>query len=146
VVINDVPVECIYNAAYVYHVPAPLIISVLKTENGRKGMALLNKNGTYDLGPMQVNTSWLRKLHHYGYSVEKIRYDPCTNVAVGAWILGTSIANGKDLWRGVGDYHSHSPYENFKYSAKVKSIYRQIMVILGGNEGLSEGLSNEYQY
>lgn len=128
--INDVPVECIYQAAADYHVSVPLIIAILKAENGRVGFALHNKNGTYDLGPMQINTSWLNKIHRYGYSLQKLQYDPCANVAVGAWILGTSIANGKDFWTGVGDYHSHSTIENYLYSVKVKSIYHQVVNIL----------------
>ncbi len=60
--INDVPIQCIQQAAVQYQVPAALIISVLKTENGRNGMANKNKNGTYDYGSMQINDVWLKKL------------------------------------------------------------------------------------
>jgi len=50
VTINDVPVSCINQAAVAYHIPAPLILAVMKKENGRNGQAIRNRNGTYDLG------------------------------------------------------------------------------------------------
>lgn len=121
--INDVPVECINKSAVQYHIPATLIISVLKMENGRIGDAIKNKNGTYDYGPMQINSIWLPELAKYGYSREKIQYDPCANVAVGTWLLSRAIADDKTLWKGVGNYHSHTSNKNFAYRTKVQKIY-----------------------
>lgn len=99
--INGVPIECINRAAIEYHIPATLIVSVLKTENGRVGSANLNKNGTYDYGPMQLNSSWLFKIAPYGYTQQSLQYNPCVNVSVGTWILASEIASSQDLWRGV---------------------------------------------
>lgn len=124
--INDVPVNCINKAAIIYHVPAVLIISVLKTENGHNGLSKLNKNGTYDLGPMQINSQWLPRLNSYGFTQYDIQYNPCINVSVGAWILATSIANKNQLWSGVGDYHSHTWNLNAEYHTKVKGLYDKI--------------------
>lgn len=123
-VINDVPIECINQAAVKYHVPATVIISVLKIENGHVGDANLNSNGTLDYGPMQINTVWLRQLRTYGYTAQRIQYDPCVNVEVGAWILGRNIAEGKNLWQGIGDYHSHQSRLNAHYRNKVNGLYR----------------------
>lgn len=124
--VHGVPIECINQAAIMYHVPAALIISVLAVEGGEVGMASPNKNGTYDYGPMQINSIWLEKIKPYGYTKEKIQYDPCANVTVGAWILSTSIANSPELWKGVGGYHSYTPQLNHAYSYKVSDIYRLI--------------------
>jgi hypothetical protein len=129
-IINDVPIECINKAAVEYHVPATLIISVLKAENGRVGTASLNKNGTYDYGPMQINTVWLREIEKYGFTREAIQYNPCANVAVGAWILSREIANGQTLWQGVGNYHSHTLDKNVRYSHKIAKTYQKINNIL----------------
>jgi hypothetical protein len=122
-VINDVPIECINHAAVKYHVPATVIISVLKTENGHVGDANVNTNGTVDYGPMQINTIWLKQLRPYGYTAQSIQYDPCVNVEVGAWILGRNIADGKSLWEGIGDYHSHQARLNHHYRNKVNDLY-----------------------
>lgn len=122
-VINDVPIECINEAAIVYHVPATLIVSVLLTEGGKIGSARFNTNGTYDYGPMQINTVWLNKIRDYGYSKYDIQFNPCANVWVGTWILSQRIAEANNLWYGVGSYNSYSLPQNFKYSNKVSGTY-----------------------
>lgn len=129
-IINDVPIECINKAAVAYYVPATMIISVLRTENGRVGMAKRNKDGTYDYGPMQINSRWLSKVAPYGYTKVDIQYNPCVNVAVGAWILSQSIASGQNLWSGVGDYHSHTPGLNEPYQQKVQSIHKWLLGVI----------------
>ena len=124
--INDVPIQCIHQAAVAYQVPAKLIISVLKTENGRIGMANKNKNGTYDYGPMQINGMWLATINKYGYTANDIQYDACDNVKVGAWILAQKI-NGEDqVWRGVGDYHSKRVEINSGYADRVYEGYSKL--------------------
>ena len=61
--------------------------SVLWKEGGRIGMANKNVNGTYDLGPAQINTSWLYLFSSYGITLNDLRYNPCTNVYAEAWVL-----------------------------------------------------------
>lgn len=124
--INDVPIQCIHQAAQTYQVPAVLLISILKTENGRVGMASPNKNGTVDLGPMQINSSWLPKLASYGYSQADIQFDACKNIAIGAWILNQDLSNSLSTATGIGYYHSHTPYLNENYAKKVIIDYQKI--------------------
>ncbi len=129
--INDVPIHCINEASVEYRVPAKLIVSVLKTEDGHNGLASPNKNGTSDLGPMQINSSWLPALSHYGFSEEDVQYNPCKNVEIGAWILSTNIANEVTIKRGIGDYNSHTNYYNLTYSKKVLKELSHIETIIG---------------
>jgi len=126
---HGVPLECINQAAVQYHVHATVIISIIKTENGRNGIAVKNKNGTYDLGVMQINSTWLLKLKNKGITSEQIRFDPCVNVSVGAWILAQGIAN-TDGWRGVGNYHSYTEKHNAPYREKVRKTYAEYQSIL----------------
>ncbi len=124
--VSDVPLPCINEAAIEYRVPAKLIISVLNVERGRVGMAQKNKNGTYDLGPLQINTSWWPMLYKYHVTPKEVQYNPCTNVKIGAWILASSIANGQNLLSGVGDYHSHTPRYNQTYTQQVRIAYTEL--------------------
>lgn len=126
VMINDVPVNCINQAAIIYHVPAALILAVIKQENGRNGQAVKNTNGTYDYGVMQINDIWLPKIATYGYTKNDIQYDACKNVLVGTWILGKSIVEGDDIWRGVGNYHSHTLRHNLSYRTDILKNYQKI--------------------
>lgn len=123
--IHGVPIECINQAAVTYHVPATLILSVLAVENGKTGSASPNRNGTFDYGPMQINSIWLSKIQLYGYTQQQLQYDPCVNVNVGTWILSQHIVkNASSLWRGIGDYHSHTARFNHNYQTKVSEVYR----------------------
>lgn len=132
--INDVPAACIIQAARQYYVPVSMVIAILKAENGRVGQANPNKNGTVDYGPMQINSIWVKKVERYGYTAHDLQYDPCANVQVGAWILAQQIANGRDLWTGVADYHSHTWYENHKYGSRVSQYYYQMQQALSSPE------------
>jgi soluble lytic murein transglycosylase-like protein len=127
---TDVPLRCVNEAAIEYHIPAKLIISLLSVEQGRNGKVEKNKNGTYDIGPMQINSSWLSNLKKYGITKEDIQFNPCTNVKVGAWILGKYISGGDDLLSGIGDYHSHTKRYNQDYYQKVKVSFTKLHVLL----------------
>ena len=139
--IHGVPIECINQAAITYHVSATLILSVLAIENGRKGSASPNRNGTFDYGPMQINSVWLSKIRQYGYTQYQLQYDPCINVKVGTWILSQHIANDTSPWRGVGSYHSHTARLNHNYQIKVSEVYRLLAnyLSLPNNSILSVG-------
>lgn len=139
-IIHGVPIECINQAAVTYFVPAKIILSVLAVEAGEPGMATPNTNGTFDYGPMQINSIWLPKIAPYGYTREQIQYDPCINVMVGAWILSSKISStitdsdNTDYWRGVAGYHSLTPDLNSRYQNKVLTNYRLLSQILSGKE------------
>ncbi len=128
-IFHDVPLTCINESAIQYHVPATMILSVIKTENGRNGLRVKNINGTYDLGVMQINTSWLPTLQKKGITEEQVRSNPCVNVHVGTWILAQGIANSEG-WKGVGNYHSYTPKHNTVYREKIKKEYIQYATIL----------------
>lgn len=129
-VTHAVPLHCINEAAIEYHVPARLIISLLQVEQGRVGKIEYNKNGTYDIGPMQINSSWLSELKHHGITQQDILSDPCINIKVGTWLLGKFIASENNLLVGIGDYNSHTKHYNQNYYQKVKINFTKLNLIL----------------
>lgn len=137
--INGVPIECINRAAVQYYVPATLIVSVLETENGHVGDAKPNSNGTFDYGPMQVNSIWINRIAKYGYNREDLQYNPCINVAVGTWILSQALSEDDNFWKAVGDYHSHSEIKNLTYSQKVQEYYKYLNHLFNDSDGHSSG-------
>ncbi len=122
-IIHGVPMECINIAAVTYHVAPTVILSVLNAEGGRVGMAKPNANGTYDYGPMQINSIWLNKIKPYGYTREAIQYDPCINVAIGTWILSNRIGESHNFWKGAAAYHSYTTELNQNYQVKIRHNY-----------------------
>ena len=132
--IHGVPIECINLAAVTYFIPAQVIITVLETEGGEPGMATPNTNGSFDYGPMQINSLWLPKLLKYGYTQTQIQDDPCINVVAGTWILSLKVLenahNREDYWKGVASYHSTTPNLNTRYQGKLKEHYEWLIEAL----------------
>ncbi len=122
--LSPITSKCVDWSARHYGVPVQLVYGVLATEGGRVGHEMTNRNGSVDIGPMQVNSSWLPKLSGFGITRGQLRDNGCVNVAIGTWILagymqGASVADPRDYWQHVGYYNSHTPYYNRKYAAKV---------------------------
>lgn len=125
-IVPDVPLMCVQQAAYAYHVPSALILAIIKVEGGKRGTLSKNRNSTHDYGIMQINSIWLEKLRPYGFTPTRIQYDACANIWVGTWILSQKMNNSKDIWKGVAYYHSYTEAENKAYQWKVWQAYQSI--------------------
>ena len=116
---------CLVLAANTYQVPPAIMIGIMHVEGGRVGQAVgPNTNGTYDLGPMQVNTRWipeLAKIWNVPQATARkwVRDDGCVNVHVSAWILRQKIAETGSYYGGIAHYHSATPHKGARYAAKV---------------------------
>ena len=63
-----------------YSVNHFLLYSIAKTESNLNPVAIgRNSNGSYDIGLMQINSSWLPKLRQYGITEEHL-LDPCVSL------------------------------------------------------------------
>lgn len=126
-----VTAQCIAYAAREYRVPALLISAVTHVEGGIVGKASKNSNGTFDYGPMQINSLWVKELKMYGVAPANLMWDGCLNTRIGAWRIASEIrrVNG-DIWRGVGNYHSRSPERSRAYAEKVRKKYVELDLML----------------
>jgi hypothetical protein len=119
---------CVLLAANTYQVPAAVMIGIMNVEGGHVGQEVgPNVNGTYDLGPMQVNTRWLpalQKTWHVNASTARswVRDNGCVNVHVAAWILRQKINDAGSLWGGIAAYHSATPHHGMPYADKVVAV------------------------
>lgn len=116
--------SCIFAASHTYAVPHSVILGVLHVEGGKIGMASANKNGTHDLGPMQINTLWVPELSRYwgvseAMATRMVRDDACVNIGVGAWILRKKMDQTGSLYKGIAYYHSGTPKLGNRYRKKV---------------------------
>ncbi len=58
---------CFDQAGQYYSVSPRLLYAIAKVENSLNWRALnRNKNGTYDIGLMQINSRWIPVLRRYG--------------------------------------------------------------------------------
>lgn len=128
--VSDIPLSCINSVATEFHVPAKLIIAIIATERGKKGEIVKNRNGSYDMGPMQVNSRWLPMLEKHGISMQEVRDNVCLNVRIGTFLLGKAIASESNLQQGIGNFNSHTPSFNHRYVQKVKLSYTKLNLVL----------------
>lgn len=117
---------CVDEAARRFLVPASLIAAVMDVEGGRVGAVSHNANGSFDIGPMQINSIWLPQVEKRGGSLELLLHHRCANIHFGAWLLSREL-RGIDperidvatFWRAVANYHSRTPSLNERYAARV---------------------------
>jgi len=93
-------------------------------ERGWVGAEIANSNGTFDLGLLQINTSWLpiiaaRLRRDAGVVHRWLRDDACFNIGVGAWIFLSVYRQNHDFWRAVGAYHSPTDWRARIYIHRV---------------------------
>lgn len=111
--------------AQIYTLPPRVLPAIQRTEGGRPGLAHVNKNGTLDLGVMQINTVWLPRLALYTSLPERTVQErllnrPCFNIAAAGLIMRIYLdETGGDLMVAVGNFHSHTPLHHAAYQQKV---------------------------
>ncbi|WBQ17740.1 lytic transglycosylase domain-containing protein [Sphingobium yanoikuyae] len=99
-------------------------------EAGWIGAEVLNTNGTHDLGPLQVNSSWIPKFAALtGRPAPIIRYwlinDPCFNVQAARWLFLAGLRTTGDYWKAVGVYHSPTDWRQRRYAGSVAGHLRR---------------------
>jgi hypothetical protein len=117
---RSLTLDCVADAALEHDVPLAALMGILAAEGGTVGVALRNANGSWDLGPFQVNTCNLNELVVQGFTPDAIMRDGCENARAAAWILRREYARAGDLWQAIGAYHSRSPQLRDAYTARVR--------------------------
>lgn len=109
--IHDEPVphgHCFEEAAQRWSVNEQLLWAIARVESSFKaGAQHSNRDGTHDVGVMQVNSTHLPRLAAHRIDEEALR-DPCTNIEVGASILAGFVRQYGPTWRAVGAYGAGS--------------------------------------
>lgn len=120
----DAPLRaCLSEAAARFSMPEDLLRAILLTESGGNCRAhnKANANGTRDIGCMQINSSWIPVLRSRFGIDEADLFEPCVNVAVGAWILAKNFKTHGRTWRAVGAYNAVTESKRVNYAWKVHS-------------------------
>jgi len=75
-----------------------------------------NRNGSFDMGIMQINSNWIKTLE---LNPDELVKNPCYNVMTGARILRKCIDKHGYTWEAVGCYNAVSPNYRMKYSWRI---------------------------
>lgn len=124
----SVSLNCWAAAAYRYQLPVDLLYAIgwVESSHNPRAISKPNKNGTVDIGLMQINESWLPVLAKYGVTRRDLIEKPCTNIQVGAWILATEVSRTGYTWYSIGAYNAGpiTPKTGPKARARKIATYR----------------------
>jgi hypothetical protein len=87
-----------------------------------------NNNGSYDLGLMQINSTWFPTLKKYGIQPQLLT-NACASTFVGAWVLAQTIQRYGFTWQAIAAYNVGSvdtPRRRaigYAYAKKVYAAY-----------------------
>lgn len=108
---------CFDEAGQKYAISPVLLESIARTESNLDQKATnLNRNGSVDIGLMQVNSFWIRTL---GFDRDRLLNDGCYNTMAGARILRQCIDSYGYTWEAVGCYNAASLDKKKSYSWKI---------------------------
>jgi hypothetical protein len=116
---------CMLAVASAQHLPARVLPSIHAVEGGAVGTVHVNRDGSEDLGFMQINTRWLpvvaRRVGRPEPAVRQALLDnPCFNIVVASAILRVYLRETHgNMLAAIGDYHSHTPVFNQGYQSQV---------------------------
>ncbi len=113
--------RCTWESVAQKHAVNPhLLYAIATTESKLRPNVISpkNKNGTYDIGLMQINSSWLPTLGRYGIN-EASLLDSCINLDVGAWILAGNMKRHGNTWKAVGSYNAKDESKQMIYAKQV---------------------------
>lgn len=114
--------QCFDKASHIYGTPKKLMVVIAYVESGLNPKAFnRNRNGSYDIGIMQINSSNIAKLIRAGIiQSEKDLWSPCKNIMAGGYILRECIVRHGLNWKAVDCYNKgKNARETSKYVWKV---------------------------
>lgn len=116
-------------------------------EGGWLGAEVANRNGSHDLGTLQINSWWVPRMAALLAQPEPairhwLKHDACFNADAARWIFLSALAATKNYWKAVGVYHSPTTWRQQRYASSVavhlqKRFGREIFtsaVFARGNE------------
>lgn len=111
---------CFQEAGATYGLNPSLLESIARVESGMNQKAInRNKNGTMDIGLMQINSFWISSA---GLDKELLLKDACYNTKAGARILKECIDRFDYSWKAVGCYNAVSDSKRKGYAWKVYKL------------------------
>ncbi|VVE80956.1 transglycosylase SLT domain-containing protein [Pandoraea sputorum] len=99
--------DCWDVAADRYRLDPLLLYAIAQVESNLDVNASnVNRNGTRDIGLMQINSAHLPTLSRYGLTERRLREDACASIITGAWILAGFVRQYGYGWEAVGAYNA----------------------------------------
>jgi soluble lytic murein transglycosylase-like protein len=134
---------CLERAAAWAEVHPTLLRAIAWVESRGDHRALnWNRNGSYDVGLMQINSWWYeRGLGPWWHALGQ----PCVNVAAGAWVLKQCVDEYGYAWNAVGCYNVGSAWTKGPRRLAGEAYIRKVQQALGIRPGAAANRSTTSQ-
>lgn len=86
-------VVCSIAASIKYQIPANVLLAIAEKEGGKPGQWVRNSNGTFDVGAMQFNTTYLKDLSRYGITPDHIASSGYYAYDLTSWCVQLHLKN-----------------------------------------------------
>jgi len=122
---------CWEKASQRHRVESRLLRAIAVVESGMDPRARnTNRNGTYDIGLMQINSMHLPALASKGITEESLLSSPCQSIMEGAGILSDMMSRFDDRWEAVGAYNAGTAPGRkalrMRYARRIWEVYRSL--------------------
>lgn len=123
--------DCWLQAEKMFNIESELLYAIAQQESAMKPGAIgHNRDGSTDLGLMQINSSHMKRLKKMGISEKQLLQDPCISVIVGASILSDMMKIYGYSWEAVGAYNAGTSPKRAgirkRYAKKIWENYRKL--------------------
>jgi len=128
---TDAYASCFAQAGKKYSIDPLMLEAIANVESSMHPRAVhRNRNGSEDIGLMQINSSHLPRLLKDGITRDQLLDDACLSVMVGAEILSGFMTRFGYTWRAVGAYNAGGGIDRDlsreRYAARVAREYRRL--------------------
>ncbi len=129
------------------NVPEFWMYSIMKVESGFNQNAYnVNKNGSVDVGIMQINSIHFPYLSKFGITKDMLIVDMKLNIMVGAWELSNCINRFGQTWKAIGCYNGLD-YNNRVYESYQRKVFNAMKKISDEFTSIENYMQNEnYTY
>lgn len=139
--VASVSASCWVEAGDRHSIEPELLYAIAQVESGlNPGAVNHNKNGSRDVGLMQINSMHLSRLQARGITEQRLLDEPCLAIEVGASILADFIERYGYNWTAVGAYSAGNAPDRqalrLRYAGKVWKHYQALLANDFGSAGL----------
>lgn len=125
--------DCWDRASIMFNISPQLLYAIAQQESSLNPAAVgRNRDGSRDLGLMQINSKHLPHLRKLGIDEQQLK-DPCLSIIVGASILSDMMKRYGYSWEAVGAYNAGtapgSHAERIHYAEQVWQRYKKIKTV-----------------
>ncbi|AZN35915.1 type III secretion system invasion protein IagB [Iodobacter ciconiae] len=123
--------NCWERAGQSFGIEPALLYAIAQQESGLNPLAgNHNRNGSNDIGLMQINSTHLPRLNTMGIKEQHLLQDSCLSVMIGASILSDMMKRYGYSWEAVGAYNAgtgaHNHALRMHYAHQVWQRYQRL--------------------